>query len=236
MPSSSNKKPERRMKYKTIGIAVLLLGSHFLYGEAIRSGADLWKQSEQFYASCLCQSEEIGLDEDTAYLSRKLAATDLELGQYSEALGHVEKALIIYNTLNPSSVKTRLEIVDTRILKGRLLGFLDNYAGAVGELLMVFEDNLAIRGEEDLETIRLYKHLGWHLGRLAKKGGTLEDLDRFSSELSALGSHLSMFEPPEIPQTILSFAQKCYDKALSLDKKTLGETHPETAKSYSLIG
>lgn len=229
------------MKIKAIGIAVQLLisGPLFLHGGAEQNGktfgVDLWKQSEQFYTSCLSQSEKIGLDEDVAYFSQKLAAVNLELGQFSNALDHVEKALMTYGTLDQALTETRLHTVDTHILKARLLGFLGQYAEAVGELLMVFEENCAIRGELDLETTRLYKHLGWHLGRLGKKGGTLHDLTNFSSELSLLESHLNGLDATT-PLTVPFLAQKCYERALSSDKKTLGEIHPDTAKSYSLIG
>lgn len=179
------------MKTALIRILLLALGS-FAYGET-RSG-------DQF---------------------QQMAAIDLELGKFSEGLDCIEKALEEYGAQESPSIETRLNLVDSHILKGRLLGCLKRYPEAAEEILSVFEENWAIRGEQHIETTRLYKHIGWHLGRLAKKGGTLQDLK-------------NGYRDAEEP--LLAWVQNYYEKALAADVKAFGEMHPETAKDYSLLG
>jgi len=224
-------------------LLLFIFGPIFLHGETIQCqaipGVDQWTQAEQFYTSCLAESKRFSLDEDTAYFYHQLATVGHELGQFTTALDNIDRALLLYSEFE-NSTKTRLNIIDARILKGRLLGGLDQHIDAFVELLAVFEDNLSIRGTDDPETVRLYKHLGWRLERLAKKEIMINRPEVLDSIRSILTSYLDEIDTDFVidntPLAYLFLAQKFYEKALQIDRKTLGENHPDTAKSYSLIG
>lgn len=177
------------------------------------SGKELWLHAKQLYTRNLEESRAMGLFQETAHFHHKLAEIELELGQYEAALDHVEQALAIYKN-EEKTVKSRLDIVDLRVLKGRLFGFLNQPFSAVNELLEIYDETITLRGESDPETVRLYKHLGWHFGLLAK----------------------AEFISAEQRKTYLMLAYKHYEGALAQDLKNSGENNPDAAKSYSLLG
>lgn len=194
---------------------------------------NLWYEEEKFYSDALLRATSLNLEGDQAYFNHKLSLIKLEQGLFQEALEHNVIAVDLY-TIMEKNVVTRLQIVDARVVRARLFGFLDNYAFAVIELLSIFEENLTLRTSSDPETVRLYKHLGWHFGKLAKK--ELYPYER-DDLYTVLKNHAEIDLNYDNDATLfLNVAKQCYEKALQLDLLHLGEYHPDTAKSYGLLG
>ncbi|MEI8365197.1 MAG: tetratricopeptide repeat protein [Parachlamydiaceae bacterium] len=222
-----------------VSVPILLYGDSIDIENLPNAGIDLWKKSEQLYLSDLANSITLGLDDDTPDHYYKLAAVELELCDFSGALSNIQQAITIYKT-SDTSINSRLSIVKARILEARILGFTRQYIQAADELLSVMNENFAICGKNSKEAARLYRHIGWHLGLCATKVTNPKELSVLNSNLVTLRYYLGQFGlaliTGETPSSILSLSQSCYKKSLSITQATVGELHPDTAKSYSLIG
>lgn len=231
------------MKLLTIGIAAHLLTAAPIILQAMpiqgphTYGVVSWKQSQAFHAACLTESKLLGLNEDSAYFHMKLAAVDIDLNRYANALNHVNDALTLYKSFDQDT-QTRLHLIDACVLKGKILGCLGDHTQAIAEMLQFFAENISIRGQEDLQTARIYNDLGWQFEMAAKTGISPNNTILQKSNLDSFIAYLGTlnFTPDESCPLFLSLAQECFAMALSIDQKTVGEIHPDTAKSYNLIG